>query len=98
MKLPEHMSIELHCYVRSDAAENGGKITVGGCVDTDTFTTIMVDEFTKVACNSLNAALEVTDARPMTKDEVRAYQEGERQDLRDAGCDVASERVNGTGE
>jgi hypothetical protein len=96
MKLPEHMTIELACYVRSDSAENGGKITVGGCVDTDTFTEILIQGFTKAACDTLNEALRVTDARPMTKDEVKAHQEGEREDLRAAGHIAESERVDGT--
>lgn len=98
MKLPAHMSIALTAYIRSDALDANAAVKVGGCIDTDFFNdlTPKLEEFTKVACDSINEAMDVTDARPMTCDEVLAYQAELQEEQREHGYISESMRVDGS--
>lgn len=74
-KLPEGITFTLKAYVRSDKAGNGGIISVGGRCDMSALSEEALTEFVGVACKALNEMLEVDDARPMTDEERKEYDE-----------------------
>lgn len=69
--------IVMQCYVRSDKAGNGACVSVGGSVEAMRAALAGGDatlaDFTKAAIESINAALDTDDCRPMTKAEADEY-------------------------
>lgn len=74
--VPEFCRLELHTFVVSPSTGLTGKVTVGGRLGLD-MTMTDFDGLKVAACATLNDTADVTDARVMTADEVKAYLEDE---------------------
>lgn len=78
-ELPECAWLEILIYVISDSTGLTASIKVGGARPTNIYESDW-PALIQTACDLLNGMCKVTDARPMTRDEVRKAREADRRE------------------